>query len=71
MKGLVLLDLILANKEELVREVKIGVTLGCSHHEMVEFRVLRVWNKAKRRTTILDLKRAESGLFRSLFAGIP
>lgn len=47
MKGLVLLDLILANKEELVREVKIGVTLGCSDHEMVEFSVLRVWKKCK------------------------
>ncbi|PKU41871.1 hypothetical protein llap_7819 [Limosa lapponica baueri] len=30
MKALVLLDFILANKEELVREVKIGVILGCS-----------------------------------------
>lgn len=30
-----------------------------------------VWNKAKKGTTFLDLKRAKSSLFRSLLAGIP
>lgn len=54
MKELVLLDLMLA-KEKLVREVKIKVILGCSDHDMVELRVLRMWNKGKRRTTILHL----------------
>ena len=37
----VLLDLILANKEELVRDVKVRVNLHCSSHEVVEFRILR------------------------------
>ncbi|XP_067155376.1 regulator of DNA class I crossover intermediates 1 [Apteryx mantelli] len=36
-----LLDLILANKEELARVVKAGDSLGCSHHEIVEFRILQ------------------------------
>jgi len=34
----VLLDLVLTNKEGLVEDVKVGGRLGCSDHEMVEFR---------------------------------
>ncbi|GAB0207135.1 mitochondrial enolase superfamily member 1 [Grus japonensis] len=36
----VLLDLVLTNKEGLVGDVKVGGSLGCSDHEMVEFRIL-------------------------------
>ena len=36
----VLLDLVLTNKEGLVGNVKVGVSLGCSNHEIVEFRIL-------------------------------
>lgn len=56
MKGLALLDLILANVEELVKETKIRVTFSCRYHEMEECRVLRVWNKVKRETTFLEQK---------------
>ena len=35
-----LLDLVLTNKEGLVRDVKTGGSLGCSDHEMVEFGIL-------------------------------
>jgi len=41
------LNLLLTNKEELVRDAKVGGRLGCSVHEMVEFRVLRGGNEAK------------------------
>ena len=34
----VLLDLVLTNKEGLVGDVKAGSSLGCSDHEIVEFR---------------------------------
>ena len=37
----VLLDLILTNKEGLVEDVRVGVSLGRSDHEIVEFRMLR------------------------------
>jgi len=35
----VLLDLVLINKEGLVEAVKVEGSLGCSDHEMVEFRI--------------------------------
>ena len=39
-RGDVLLDLTLANKEELIGNVKAGGSLGCSDHEKVAFRIL-------------------------------
>ena len=43
-----LLDLILTNKEGLVGDVKVKGSLGCSDHEMVEFRILRGGSRAKK-----------------------
>ncbi|KAK4810483.1 hypothetical protein QYF61_004263 [Mycteria americana] len=40
-RGDVLLDLLLTNAEELLGEVKIGGSLGCSDHALVEFMILR------------------------------
>ena len=34
------LDLVLTNKGGLVGDVKVGGSLGCSDHKMVEFRIL-------------------------------
>ena len=36
-QGEALLDLVLTNKEESIREVKIGGSLGCSDRALVEF----------------------------------
>jgi len=36
-----MLDVVLTNKEEVVGNVKLKASLGCSDHEMVEFRILR------------------------------
>jgi len=36
-----MLDLVLTNKERLVGNVKVKGSLGCSDHEMVEFKILR------------------------------
>lgn len=46
-----LLDLIFANIEELVRNMKVRCSLGCSDHQIVEFRMLREGNKVKSRIT--------------------
>ena len=46
-RGGVLLDLILTNKDGFVKEVKVGGSLGCSDHEMVEFKILSGRSKAK------------------------
>ena len=59
MRGDALLNLILTNKEELVGDVEAGGGLGCSGHEMMEFRILRAENRAKSRITALDIKRAD------------
>ena len=51
-----LLDLVLTNKEGLVEDVKVGGRLGCSDHEMVEFRILRGGSRAISRITTLDFR---------------
>ena len=66
-----LLDLVLTNKEGPAGDVKVGGSLSCSDHEMVEFRLLRGGSRAISRITSLDLRRANLGLFRDLPGGIP
>jgi len=66
-----LLDLVLTNKEGLLKDVKFGGRLGCSDHEMVEFRIQRGGSKAISRIKTLDLRRANFGLFKELLGGIP
>ena len=53
----VLLDLVLMNKEGLVEDVKVEGSLGCSDHEMVEFRILCGGSGAISRTKTLDFRR--------------
>jgi len=66
-----LLDLVLTNKERLVEDVKVGGRLGCSDHEMVEFRILCGRSSAISRIKTLDLRRANFGLFKELLGEIP
>ncbi|GAB0207747.1 hypothetical protein GRJ2_003240400 [Grus japonensis] len=66
-----MLDLILTNKEGLVGDVKLKGSLGCSDHEMVEFRILRAARRANSKLTTLDFRRADLGLFRDLLGRIP
>ncbi|GAB0208404.1 hypothetical protein GRJ2_003306100 [Grus japonensis] len=67
----VLLDLVLTNKEGLVGDVKVGGSLGCSDHEMVEFRILHGRSRAVSRITTLDFRRANFGLLKDLLGRIP
>ncbi|GAB0210007.1 hypothetical protein GRJ2_003466500 [Grus japonensis] len=66
-----MLDLVLTNKEGLVGDVKLKGSLGCSDHEMVEFRILRAARRAHRKLTTLDFRRAGFGLSRDLLGRIP
>ncbi|GAB0178507.1 mitochondrial enolase superfamily member 1 [Grus japonensis] len=61
-----MLDLILTNKEGLVGDVKLKGSLGCSDHEMVEFRILRAVRRGLGKLTTLDFSRADFGLFRDV-----
>lgn len=53
----------LIKKEELVVNRKVGGSHGWSHHEVVEFRILRGGSKAKNRAASMDF-RADFNLFR-------
>jgi len=66
-----LLDLVLTNKEGLVEDVKVGGRLGCSDHEMVEFRIMHGGSRVISRIKTLDFRRANLGLFKELLGGIP
>ncbi|GAB0210277.1 hypothetical protein GRJ2_003493500 [Grus japonensis] len=59
------------HNERLVGDVKVGGSLVCSDHEMVEFRILRGRSRAISRITTLDFRRANFGLFRDLLGRIP
>ncbi|GAB0187691.1 hypothetical protein GRJ2_001234400 [Grus japonensis] len=71
MRGGAMLDLVLTNKEGLVGDVKLKGSLGCSDHEMVEFRILRAARRACSKLNTLDFSKADFGLFRDLLDRIP
>ncbi|GAB0183649.1 hypothetical protein GRJ2_000830200 [Grus japonensis] len=66
-----MLDLVLTNKEGLVGNVKVKGSLGCSDHEMVEFKILRAARRVHSKLTTLDFRRADFGLFRDLLGRVP
>ncbi|KAM6381950.1 uncharacterized protein FN964_003655 [Alca torda] len=67
-----LLDLVLTNTEGLAEDIKVGGTLGCSDHEMIEFRVMGTMHKTTRsKITTLDFRRANFDLFKKLLGEIP
>ena len=66
-----MLDLVLTNKEGLVGNVKLKGSLGCSDHEMLEFKILRAARRTHSKLTILDFRRADFGLFRDLLGRVP
>lgn len=66
-----LLDHILANKDELVGNLKAGGSLGCSDHEMEKFRILQGGNKAKSRITTLGFRRTGFHRLKDLLGRIP
>ena len=65
-----LLDLVFSSRDGLVRDVKVGGTLGFSSHEMVEFRISCRRSKAKSMIAILDFQGVNSDLFQGLLGGI-
>ena len=51
--------------------MKVGGSLGCSDHEVVEIPVLREEKAANRRSTSLDYRIADFGLLKDLLGRIP
>jgi len=66
-----LLDQMLRNKEEWVRDLKAGDCLGCSDHETEKFRTLQGANKAKSGITAVVFMRTGFFLFMDLLGRIP
>lgn len=58
------------NKEELVRDMNIGGSLGCSDREAEELKTLRGREHTKSRSTALGFRRAKCSLFRDLLERI-
>lgn len=57
------------NKEEVIEDLKVEGSFGCSSCETVEFKILREVSKINSRITALDFSRADLGLFRKGFHG--
>ncbi|XP_068520926.1 uncharacterized protein [Anas acuta] len=60
------LDLVLTSVDDLIKEVKIGGSLGCSDHGLVEFVISRDVGLAKSKVRTLDLRRANLQLLKEL-----
>ncbi|GAB0207732.1 hypothetical protein GRJ2_003238900 [Grus japonensis] len=54
-----------------VEDVRVGGSLGCRDHEMVESRILHGRSRAVSRITTPDFRRANFGLFKDLLGRIP
>ena len=50
--------------------MKLKGSLGCSGHEMVEFKILRATRRVRSKLTTLDFRRADFGLFRNLLSRV-
>ena len=61
-----LLDLLLTKAKEVVKLIKIGSSLGCSDHTLVELVISRNVGLAKSRVRMLNFRRANFRLFKDL-----
>ena len=66
-----MLDLVLINTEGLVGNGKLKGSLGCSDHEMVEFKIVRAERRVHSKLIALDFRRADFGLLRDLLGRVP
>ena len=62
-------NLILTN-EGLVGDVKVKGSLGCSAHEMVEFKILRKRRRVKNKVTALEFRSVDFRIFKNLLGRI-
>lgn len=71
MRRAVVLDLVLTNQEVLLGNVKLKGSLHCNDHEMSELKIVRTTRKVHRKFAIINLRRADFGLFRLLLDRVP
>ncbi|KAK4821037.1 hypothetical protein QYF61_012217 [Mycteria americana] len=70
-RGHAILDLMVINASELINDVKIGGSLGCSDQTLVEFTVLRDMGQVRSKVRALNLRKANFQLFKELVNGTP
>lgn len=63
-------DLVLTNEGGLVSNMKLKGNVGCSDHEMMEFKILRASKRVHNRLATLDFQRADFDLFRELLVRV-
>jgi len=59
------------NASEIIGDIKIGGSLGCSDHALVEFTVLRDMGKARSIVRTLNFRKANFWLFKELVSRTP
>lgn len=57
--GEVLLDMVLTNVEEIVKDIQIGSSLSCSNHALVEFIILKECGLGKEWSQDPELEESE------------
>lgn len=60
------MHLILTSKEGFVGSMKIRGSLGCSDHEMLDYRIPRAARRLKSSFSTLDFRKVYFGLFKDL-----
>jgi len=65
------LDLLFINREGLVGDVVLRGHLGLGNHEMLEFLVRGEVKRGASKTSTMDFRRADFGLFRTLVERVP
>ncbi|KAK4807040.1 hypothetical protein QYF61_018381 [Mycteria americana] len=65
------LDLLFTNREGQVGDVVVGGRLGLSDHDMIEFLIRGEVRRRVSKTTTVDFRRADFGLFRTLVERVP
>jgi len=70
-RGDAILDLLVTSATELIRDVKVGGSVGCSDHALVEFADLRDMGQAKSKVRTLNFRKAKFQLFKVLVSRTP
>ena len=70
-RGDAILDLTVTNAGELIHDVKIGGSLGCRDHALVDFIVLRDMGQTKSKVRTLNFKKYNFQLFKELVYRTP
>ena len=66
-----MLDLVLTDEEGLVGNVKLKSSLGCSDHEIVEFKILRAARRVHSKLAAVNFRRADFGLSMEVLGRAP